>query len=83
MELFHFTKKEINLDKLFHGNPLEDESVNNKIGDEIAQKGNTSDENMTIGKEGKIKDIGSWYYNAPSIIILLIALYIIMGRKRE
>ncbi len=64
-------------------NILSDERVNDTIKDEIAQKSNTTDKNMTVGRERRIKDIGSWYYNAPSIIILFIALYIIMGRKRE
>jgi hypothetical protein len=63
-------------------NVLVDERVNDTIKDEIAQ-GNTTDENITIGKDGKIKDIGSWYYNAPSVIISFIVLYFIMGRKRK
>lgn len=61
-------------------NVLADERVNDTINDEIAQKDNITDENMTFGKDGKIKDIGS--YNAPSIIILFIALYIIRRQQK-
>ena len=60
---------------------LVDERVNDSTEDKIEQKGNTTDENMAMGKEVKIKDIGSRYYIAPGVIILFIALYVIIRRK--
>lgn len=47
----------------------------------LTQKENTTDRNITTANEGKIKDIGSQYYIAPSVLILFALLYFFIKRK--